>query len=701
MTFFQKALPVWIEGRENEKNLRVVFRTSAEICENTILCVATSCVYSLYVDGVFAAFGPARAGRNHFRMDKIDLSSFADDNEKLITIEVQYYGVNSFCLIKQPPFLQAELVTSGEVKAYTGTNAFSAGIDISLVKKLQRFSFQRPFVEGYRLEPNSYDYRVNPAVKLCEKQFVTESKTIIERNSLYPVYEQVKAEIYSFGKAVKNSNTVYSDSRSYTGIGNNMEGFLPQELTWHVSREVQEYSFEKSDCLTDTLSCEEYSIYKFPVNYAGFLQFGVNALEDTVLYAVFDETLLDNDVRVTKDECCRAVKYELKKGEYTLKFFEPQCMQFAKFFVSAGNCRIGEVCIIGYNHPPIEFTLPESNGDTQLLLDAAVNTFRGNAVDFFTDCPTRERGGYLCDSFFTARAEHLFMGANRVEKDFLLNFLHEDEFQHIHKNIVPMCYPADHLDGVYIPNWGLWLILELKDYLRRTGDRHLIEQFRKKVFKIIEFHTALQGKDGLLIKIPEGVFVEWSHANSMVQEINFPSNMLFVAALKSAAELYGVPEWVENAEVVKAAVLKYSYVDGFFCDYARFDGQTVATVKESSEVCQYYAFLFGVADKESFPQLFEKLLNEFSPKRRTDNKYPDICFAELFFGIPLRIELLLSYGLFEQAKVEILHYYLPQAKLTGTFWEGFPEGTSRNHGFASVVAYWLDRISKQESSFLW
>ena len=147
--------------------------------------------------------------------------------------------------------------------------------------------------------------------------------------------------------------------------------------------------------------------------------------------------------------------------------------------------------------------------------------------------------------------------------------------------------------------------------------------------------------------------------------------------------------------------MKYSYVDGFFCDHARFDGQTVNTVKESSEVCQYYAFLFGIADKERFPQLFERLVNEFSLGRRENNNYPDICFAELFFGIPLRIELLLNYGLFEQAESEIMHYYLPQAKQTGTFWEGFGVGNSCNHGFASVVAYWLYKIIKQETSFLW
>ena len=84
MNFFEKALPVWISGRSEEKNLRAVFRTYKEIKDGTYINVATSCVYSLYVNGKFVAFGPARSGRNHFRIDKIDLSAFKDDKKQLI-----------------------------------------------------------------------------------------------------------------------------------------------------------------------------------------------------------------------------------------------------------------------------------------------------------------------------------------------------------------------------------------------------------------------------------------------------------------------------------------------------------------------------------------------------------------------------------------------------------------------------------------
>ena len=31
--------------------------------------------------------------------------------------------------------------------------------------------------------------------------------------------------------------------------------------------------------------------------------------------------------------------------------------------------------------------------------------------------------------------------------------------------MLPMCYPADHYDGNFIPNWAMWFVLELEEYI--------------------------------------------------------------------------------------------------------------------------------------------------------------------------------------------------------------------------------------------
>ena len=71
------------------------------------------------------------------------------------------------------------------------------------------------------------------------------------------------------------------------------------------------------------------------------------------------------------------------------------------------------------------------------------------------DCQSRERAGWLCDGYFTGKAERVLTGANKVEHDFLENFILENKFDHIPEGMIPMCYPSSHPDGNYIPTWAM------------------------------------------------------------------------------------------------------------------------------------------------------------------------------------------------------------------------------------------------------
>ena len=57
------------------------------------------------------------------------------------------YNVNSFYVLNQPSFLQAEVTTGSSVLASTGGtgNAFEATILSERLQKVQRYSFQRSF----------------------------------------------------------------------------------------------------------------------------------------------------------------------------------------------------------------------------------------------------------------------------------------------------------------------------------------------------------------------------------------------------------------------------------------------------------------------------------------------------------------------------------------------------------------------------
>ena len=100
--------------------------------------------------------------------------------ENVLAIEVAGYNVNSYYLLDQPAFLQAELTCGDDVLAATGSvkNSFEAMILPERVKKVQRYSFQRPFSEIYRPEPGYDQWRTEPALRLPAVQTIRWPRSI-------------------------------------------------------------------------------------------------------------------------------------------------------------------------------------------------------------------------------------------------------------------------------------------------------------------------------------------------------------------------------------------------------------------------------------------------------------------------------------------------------------------------------------------
>ena len=103
----------------------------------------------------------------------------------------------------------------------------------------------------------------------------------------------------------------------------------------------------------------------------------------------------------------------------------------------------------------------------QRIYDAAVRTFCHNVLDIYMDCPSRERAGWLCDSYFTGKTEHFLFGTTFVEDAFLENYrLYKNDDGMIPEGSLPMCFPSDIKDnGEMIPQWTMWYVLEVEDYL--------------------------------------------------------------------------------------------------------------------------------------------------------------------------------------------------------------------------------------------
>ena len=110
-----------------------------------------------------------------------------------------------------------------------------------------------------------------------------------------------------------------------------------------------------------------------------------------------------------------------------------------------------------------------------------------------------------------------------------------------------------------------------------------------------------------------------------------------------------------------------------------------------TETCQYYAFYFDVASPETYPQLWQVLLKQFGPDRRTTGAYPDIPPSNAFMGMILRQIILSRAGMTEQLAQEAIANLLYMADLTGTMWENSSNEASMDHTFESFIVTTLYR----------
>ena len=415
---------------------------------------------------------------------------------------------------------------------------------------------------------------------------------------------------------------------------------------------------------------------------------------EATVYFLFDE-LFSEEKKTQPINFCRnttanVVKWKLKKGSYNLLTFEPYSLQYLQIIIF-GDSEVHAAKVIEFANPDTDvFRFQVYDERIQKILEAARETFRQNAVDLLTDCPSRERAGWLSDSYFTSEAERLFTGKNLVEDAFLENYAFCQEPK-LPQGMIPMCYPSDSYDATFIPNWAMWYILEIHKHFLQYGKDWICHEARPNVLGIVEYFRNKENEFELLEDLNSWIFVEWSAANDAdhICGVNFPTNMCWFRCLKCVAEMYDLPSLSEKADRIREKICALGFDGEFFVDNClrAKDGRLVQTGLKT-EVCQYYAFWFGVVTRESHGFLWEMLKSKFGPRRK-QGSYPEIARPNAMYGIYMRLDLLMREGNLLQLKEECISYFEPMAEKTGTLWEHHQPSASFVHGFASYAARWL------------
>ena len=698
---FNKAIPVFAEGKSKEKNYQLVLRAEVESLKNTTIYIAAFSFYRLTVNGNFVAFGPARTAGGYARVDSIDLGAYdICGKPSEILIEVAGYYCMSLSTVKQPSFVVAELRRGDEVILATGREGDFVGYrNCRRVQNVERYSKQRHFGEIWDFtasEPFSYEYRVC----LTESEY---KPVYLDRRVPKPTFDVVETKSFVSGGHYRYDELYPCQENRYSGneMNEEMGQFYEPDLVSRPYRWIQKQHLTQTmgrGSLPIQIGAGEYVMIDLEKIEVGFLGLSMSADEESDVVLGYSELCSPNKFAFTNINCQNVIEYYLPEGKKVdVESFEPYSCRIAIVMVRKGSIRLNSFSVRKYEFDRSRL-IPRDIRDPELrsIYKAAERTFVHNAVDLYTDCPSRERAGWLCDSFFTGRAEYFLTGRSVVEGAYLENF-------RLYKNgafgydlidgALPMTYPADvFAHRQFIPQWNMWYVLEVKEYLIDRASGEDPESFKDSVYGILSYLSACENSDGLLQDLPSWNFVEWSSANDWTANVNYPTNFLYAEVLRSIAAIYGDDSLLEKAHRVAKKTEEFAFDGEVFVDNAVLDENGVLhNTRNVSEAGQYYALLFGEIDlnDKKYAVLKRYVDDGFTSFDPADREFVHV---NAFIGLYLRICALMKLGKKEILKQDLKDFFGGMVASTGTLWEYKQFKGSFDHGFASLSALAIDFV---------
>lgn len=687
---------VFAKDKRDIKNINVAFQNKKPIPKGLYeLHLAARNVYRVWMNNQFIHYGPSRSAHQYLQKDVLSIALPKDSN--YITIEVVGHNVNNYYFADELPLFGIDVYQKSKLSLTT--DDFACYLLDDRTRKIQRYSFQRNFAESYiQQKDRSHFYLGNSSLYPTLTVETVDAPILIKRQTPYPKFE-VKTNIVRVETGTFHIDYALPvwNNRAIDNISTTFKGYPKEALSHLLSDDVSRYVYQKNNKDGSYIKTNEYQIFDTQRTLTGFIRLKVKVMETTTFDVIFDEVdFKESDHKNTdgiyidfsRNDCSNIIHYRLEPGTYDLQSFEPYSVRYMNVAVSKGHMDILSCHVVTFeNHEVYQLNVKTSDEDLNLIVQAAQHTLAQNAVDILSDCPSRERAGWLCDAWFSAKAEQLMSGHNDIEKNFLMSYAKSPESPYLPKGMIPMNYPADHTDGIYIPNWSLWYGVELYDYYLRTSDESLIEQSLHKIEGIIQYFKNYENELGLLEDLESWVFVEWSAANDFVKGVNIPSNMLYAHFLECVGALYQKQELLEQAQSLKKAIRSMSFNGTFFVDQLLRDAdKCLKQTKNMTETCQYYAFFTNTATKKTDENLYHLLFQSFGFERDTQTVYPEVHQSNAFIGNYLRLEILRRQHAYKQLLKECKSYFLYMAKRTQTLWEHQFVHGSLNHGFASYAA---------------
>ena len=545
-------------------NKHIIYRRKVALgnFHKAVLKISADDYYKLYINGNYVTEGPAQAYHMHYPYNEIDVTEYLTEGENTFAVLTYYHGIicNSFVSGDLRQMLWLDLAVDGET-VLVSDESWRCGYHTGYTE-CGRFGYDVAFAERYNAgDPNIFFYKPD----------FDDSAFGYAKETEYPQWQLVKQK-------------------------------TKQLEVYEIAPEIVER--------------RPFGLYiVLPTEAAGNLTFTAKGNPgDVVTIRCGEELNDDGSVRFAMRCNCRyEEQFVLSGGEDVMVPYDYKAFRYAELHfpdsVTVSNVKMR------VRHYPFTQRYFFKTEDARLksVLDLCVNTIKYGCMEYFVDCPTREKGVYLGDLMVSGRAQAIVTGDTAYLKNAVESF-RQSTF------ICPGLITTSCCSVMQeIADYALELPALLTWIYSVDGDKAWLEEMYPIALGIYRYFADRQREDGLLEDICEKWnLVDWP-ANMRDnydfvladplpkgQGVHNVINALwygFKLAMAEIAMILG-DDREFGAETTKAGFIKAFYNEniGLFTD--------TPTSFHSSVHSNLFALLFGIAEDVELKNRIIALIRE-------------------------------------------------------------------------------------------
>jgi len=474
--------------------------------------------YKLYINGRFVCQGPASGYAEHYTYNHTDITSYLQDGENVIAVDVFYQGLIN------------RVWNSGDNRQGLVCDVCRDGTFLFGTDESWKYVYAKEYVSGGVASNHNTQFLENIDFRLAEPDWNT--LTYDESRCLPAVINENDDHILTDCAPCLSVYTVFPASVKTLGAGHLFIDF-GKEYTGQI------HFTAKGSC-GDTVT----------------LHFGEELNEDgSVRY--------DLRCNCHYEEICT-----LSGREDEFLFYDYMAFRYAEIICSSADTVLSDIDMI-VRHCPFDesgFRFASNNPLLNDIWAICAQALKIGTQDYYLDCPSREKGQYLGDFLVTGNAHMYLTGNSSLYRRTLFDFALSAKVC----DGLLACAPGAYMQE--IADYSLQYPYDVLLYYRYTGDKETVRELMPCMDNLAAYFKKSARADGLLeAALEKWNIVDWPANLRDDYDMNLTNpatdprchnviNAYYYICLKSIEEMkdaVGIPYTPEADAVGKAYVAAF------------------------------------------------------------------------------------------------------------------------------------------------